>query len=372
VDTTAPVTSVPRPADSLPYFLSVSPRFDEFEATSAVFLARVFDGRHPHTMSIHVRGGLDPLELMPEGVVIERSHESNYRRAASGHSKDDSVGLLIVAGPGVTLIEMSAARAESLDRLRETFEPYRRVEDRTEFLDIRFWYDGAHGPESRERSLDCASWEEIEHNYPSSTRAPLGELMSLRRPSGAGSLILWHGAPGTGKTNAVRSLARNWSSWTTTHVITDPECFFEHPSYLLEVMLSAPERTRADSANQWLLIVCEDADEYLRSDARQRSGAALGRLLNATDGLLGRGLGALVLLTTNEDAGRLHPAVTRPGRCLASVEFAPFTPSEIKEWLGDEEHVASRPMTLADLYELRSDTPRFREPEPGFLTGAYL
>jgi hypothetical protein len=29
-------------------------------------------------------------------------------------------------------------------------------------------------------------------------------------------------------------------------------------------------------------------------------------------------------------------------------------------------------MTLADLYELRSDVPRIREPEPGFLTGAYL
>jgi hypothetical protein len=196
--------------------------------------------------------------------------------------------------------------------------------------------------------------------------------MALRRPLHAGSLILWHGPPGTGKTNAVRSLAKNWSSWTTTHVITDPECFFEHPSYLLEVMLSAPERTRADSANQWLLIVCEDAGEYLSSDARQRSGTALGRLLNATDGLLGRGLGALVLLTTNENAGRLHPAVTRAGRCLASVEFAPFTPSEVKEWLGDEGHVASRPMTLADLYELRSDTPRLREPEPRSLTGAYL
>jgi hypothetical protein len=372
VETTTPVLNVPRRADTLPYFLPVSPSFDDFEAASAVFLARVYDGRHPHTMSMRVRGGLDPFELLPEGFVVERSHESSYRRVVSGHSEDDSVGLLILAGPGVTVIELSAAHADSLEPLSETFEPYRRVVDSTQFLNIRFWYDGAHGPESRERSLDCANWDEVEHNYPISTRGSLAQLMALRRPLNAGSLILWHGAPGTGKTNAVRSLAKNWSSWTTTHVITDPECFFEHPSYLLEVMLSAPERTRADSTNQWLLIVCEDADEYLTSDARQRSGTALGRLLNATDGLLGRGLGALVLLTTNEDAGRLHPSVTRAGRCLASVEFAPFTPLEVTEWLGDEGHVASRSMTLADLYELRSDTPRLREPEPRFLTGAYL
>ena len=134
METTTPVLSVPRCADSLPYFLPVSPSFDDFEAASAVFLARVYDGRHPHTMSMRVRGGLDPVELLPDGIVIERSHESSYRRVVSGHSNDDSVGLLILAGPGVTLIELSAAHADSLEPLSETFEPYRRVVDNTEFL----------------------------------------------------------------------------------------------------------------------------------------------------------------------------------------------------------------------------------------------
>jgi hypothetical protein len=371
VETTTPVLSVPWRADILPYFLPVSASFDDYEAASAVFLARVYDGRHPHTMSIHVRGGLDPHELLPDGVVIERSHQSSYRRILSGHSKDDSVGLLIVAGQGVTLIELSAAHAESLEALRETFEPYRRVVD-SEFLDIRFWYDGAHGPESRERSVDCAGWDEVEHNYPTSTRRSLGELMALRRPLNAGSLLVWHGPPGTGKSNAVRSLSKSWSSWATTQVITDPECFFEHPSYLLEVMLGAPELGRGDAAKRWLLIVCEDSDEYLRSDSAKRCGAALGRLLNATDGLLGRGLGVLVLLTTNNHAGGLRPAVIRAGRCLSSVEFMPFTASEAAEWLGDDSYVTSSSMSLAELYELRSGTPRLRDPEPRFLTGAYL
>jgi len=29
----------------------------------------------------------------------------------------------------------------------------------------------------------------------------------------------------------------------------------------------------------------------------------------------------IVLVTTNDDLRQLHPAVSRPGRCLAKVEF---------------------------------------------------
>lgn len=39
---------------------------------------------------------------------------------------------------------------------------------------------------------------------------------------------------------------------------------------------------------------------------------------------------------------------------------------------GSQRHVASRPISLAHLYELRSDAPKLRESEPRFLTGAYL
>ena len=73
METTTPVSSVPRRADSLPYFLPVSPSFDDFEAASAVFLARVYDGRHPHTMSLRVCGGLDQVELLPEILCDTRA-----------------------------------------------------------------------------------------------------------------------------------------------------------------------------------------------------------------------------------------------------------------------------------------------------------
>ncbi len=86
---------------------------------------------------------------------------------------------------------------------------------------------------------------------------------------------------------------------------------------------------------------------------------ALSRLLNLTDGILGQGRKVLVAITTNEDLHRLHPAVTRPGRCLAQVEVGPFPPAEAAHWLrasgqGHQNVAFASPVTLAELYALRS------------------
>ena len=114
--------------------------------------------------------------------------------------------------------------------------------------------------------------------------------------------------------------------------------------------------------------MAEDCDEYLRADARQRAGASLGRLLNLCDGILGHGLKVLVLLTTNEDVGRLHPAITRPGRCLGQVEFEALSPAEARQWLGSDVTAPEGPLTLAELFEIkeqRSCGVDGRDPAPG-------
>jgi len=117
----------------------------------------------------------------------------------------------------------------------------------------------------------------------------------------------------------------------------------------------APLMTAEEKDAPWRLIVAEDFDEYLRADAKQRSGASLGRLLNLCDGILGHGLRVVVLLTTNEDLGSLHPAITRPGRCLSRVQFMPLPVVEARTWLGDDALTPPHPATLAELYALREN-----------------
>lgn len=77
-------------------------------------------------------------------------------------------------------------------------------------------------------------------------------------------------------------------------------------------------------------------------------------MLNLTDGMLGQGVKCVLLVTTNEPLGRLHPAVHRPGRCWASVEFDAFTPAEATAWLAARgvDREMTRAMTLAELYEV--------------------
>jgi hypothetical protein len=78
----------------------------------------------------------------------------------------------------------------------------------------------------------------------------------------------------------------------------------------------------------------------------------------------------LVLFTTNEERGRLHPAITRPGRCLSVVEFDAFTPGDAGRWLGTGP--TSGPMTLAELYEARSGTDRSLTGRTPVTSGQYL
>jgi len=115
--------------------------------------------------------------------------------------------------------------------------------------------------------------------------------------------------------------------------------------------------------------VLEDTGELLAADAKERTGQGLSRLLNLVDGIIGQGLRVLVLVTTNEPLQRLHPAVARPGRCAARLEFEPFPAAEAVAWLA-ERGIDDRNATSATLANLFARVEGYeQEPEKpvGFL-----
>jgi hypothetical protein len=115
----------------------------------------------------------------------------------------------------------------------------------------------------------------------------------------------------------------------------------------------------------------EDSGEFLTMDAKARTGQALSRFLNVVDGLIGQGLRLLVLVTSNEALGTLHPAVSRPGRCVQKIRFQPFTTVEANAWLarhGEARSMGERSRTLAELYaRLHGDEEGEKRPTVGFV-----
>jgi hypothetical protein len=246
-------------------------------------------------------------------------------------------------------IEVAADRHElaaaALSRLRHELATEPSTPDR---VSVAFWMSGQCSGDVRHRDIEAPSFAAIAANYARPVRGALERLMALRAPD-RGRLILWRGEPGTGKSHALRALAHEWAPWCSAHFIMDPEALLGRGgAYMLDVLTWEGD----GDPDRWRLLILEDAGELIAADARAVAGQALSRLLNVADGLLGQGTRTLVLITTNEPVGRLHPATRRPGRCLADMEFAPLSVDEANAWLAARgyDRRVSQPSTLAELY----------------------
>ena len=355
---------------------------DSGEIGAAVFYARVLAEGYPALHTGNWATQATSVDLPGQRVFV---HSSPWSRREIVRAEGALVDVALYTGQAaVTVAAETEGEARAvLEQLRELLPP--PDPSGAQEVTVTFWTYGPHGPQPAWRSISVPEWAEIEHNYSSATREGLMRLMSGFKPAHGGQLVLWHGAVGTGKTFALRALAWEWREWCDIHYIVDPDSFFgQHADYLMHVLLQSewesqftgyaggaggsfqlitaaatepdvvdlegggPERP----PKGWRLLVLEDTGELLQPDAKAVIGQGLSRFLNVADGLIGQGLRVLVLVTTNEEIRKLHPAVARPGRSAANVRFDPLGPKEATAWLTERgvDEAASSAATIAELY----------------------
>ncbi len=129
-------------------------------------------------------------------------------------------------------------------------------------------------------------------------------------------LTILTGAPGTGKTTLLRSLALRLAE---THLF-----YFMPASRFARVESGEIVTFWADanrSSKLRKILILEDAESVLlrrNEDNREK----VATLLNLTDGMLGDALGLHVICTLNCELADLDPALLRPGRLIANRNFA--------------------------------------------------
>lgn len=300
---------------------------------------------------------------LPDDAIVERSTVESSRWLTLQLRGDYWIGLLNISAANAALEVFATTPTRAAMTAEAIRSSLKHEVVQQNYVSFKVWT----ADDDNNRRMREQRWASIDENYPKATRDKLAQLMALQQGARrGGKIIIWHGEPGTGKTNALRALMTEWS-WARAEIVSDPEMLTARTDYLNRLI------DRGTRDHRTRLIVIEDSDSLLVEGGRGGSRSpGMARLLNVADGLLGIHQDLIFLFTTNAPPSQLDAALSRPGRCLAHIKFNRFEPAEIVQLFGEDIPDPKTSMTLAEIWGSRYEQVNIFDDSHPAQRGQYL
>lgn len=157
--------------------------------------------------------------------------------------------------------------------------------------------------------------------------------------SSSENILVLIGAPGTGKSNFIKHIIAK--SKKNALITYDPEVMKKDGIFANFI------------EDDYGSLIMEDADAFL--GARTEGNLMMSKFLNVGDGIVSMHGKKMIFSTNLEKLDDIDPALLRPGRCFAVVQFRKMTHDEAKAFVKDHNITTWSPTpgeeySLAELY----------------------
>lgn len=171
-------------------------------------------------------------------------------------------------------------------------------------------------------------------------------LVNKLNQNNISGLVLFHGVPGSGKSNYLKYLSS---------FIKDKEILYIPPSIV--EMLADPTIIPFLMSYRNSIIIIEDGEKVIADRENNGSSAAVSNILNLSDGILGDCLNIQIIITFNMKKEKIDEALLRKGRIIVEHKFTELSVDESNNLLRhlNKDYVTTKEMTLADIYNVDSE-----------------